>query len=519
MPTETELKLALHHAAVSRAADIARHPAVMAVRHGRRRESHVVSTYYDTPDCALEKAGVSLRLRRDGARWLQTVKGPPLAGDGGALHARNEYEWRLPRAQLDLARLEQTPWRKLFGKAQKRGRLDALFATDVVRRTLPLAFPDGTTATLAIDVGTIRSKRIAARRVPVAELEIEICTGTALPAFALALALLDEWPLTVATASKASRGYALVRGEPDGWCAPVHAGYVKFDRDGPAEAALRAIAQGCLRQIAANAPGLLADDDPEWVHQMRIGTRRLRSCLSLIESIAGAERVRMLVTETRWLARILGTARDWDVLALETLAPLSTAFAHDSVAIAGLKRLSRSIGEHRSMARKAAREAVRSPRFQRLLLSIGATCAGRAFGAENGAAMSTRAFANPLLSRRHLKLLQLGAALEHGTIEERHAVRIAAKKLRYAAEFFSPPDPGKRNRAYLKALSRLQDALGQWHDTVTATRLTAGLAGNSGHVTVGTVGGWSAAQAAVLEPEIARAWKRFTATERFWVRG
>jgi len=519
MPAEIELKLALHHAAVRRAADIARHPAVMAVRTGSLRESHVVSTYYDTPDFALEKAGVSLRLRRDGARWLQTVKGPPLAADGGALHARAEYEWRLPGARLDPARLAQTPWRKLFGKVQKRDGLDALFATDVVRRKLPLAFPDGTTATLAIDVGSIRSKRQAGRRVPIAELEIEVASGTPVPAFGLALALLDEWPLAVATQSKASRGYALVRGEPDGWCAPVHAEYVEFDRDGPAEAALRAIAQGCLQQIAANAPGLVADSDPEWVHQMRIGTRRLRSCLSLIESIAGAGPVRMLVTETRWLAAILGAARDWDVLALETLAPLSSAFARDRAASAGLARLSRSIGGHRSAARKMAREAVRSLRFQRLLLSIGATCAGNGLGAMDGISVSARAFADPLLSRRHLKLIQLGAALDTGTIEERHAVRIAAKKLRYAAEFFSPPDPGRRNRAYLKALSRLQDALGHWHDTVTATRLTAGLAGNSDHVTVGAVRGWSAAQAAVLEPEIARAWKRFTAAERFWARG
>ncbi len=55
-------------------------------------------------------------------------------------------------------------------------------------------------------------------------------------------------------------------------------------------------------------------------------------------------------------------------------------------------------------------------------------------------------------------------------------MRVAAKKLRYAAEFFAPQDHGKRNRAYRKALSRLQDALGHWHDAVTATRLAAGLA-------------------------------------------
>ena len=57
MPAEIELKLALDRAAVRRAAMIARHPAVLAVRAGRLRTARVQSTYYDTPECALEHAG------------------------------------------------------------------------------------------------------------------------------------------------------------------------------------------------------------------------------------------------------------------------------------------------------------------------------------------------------------------------------------------------------------------------------------------------------------------------------
>jgi CHAD domain-containing protein len=97
-------------------------------------------------------------------------------------------------------------------------------------------------------------------------------------------------------------------------------------------------------------------------------------------------------------------------------------------------------------------------------------------------------------------------------------VRIAAKKLRYVAEFFSPPEPGRRNRHYLKVLSRLQDALGRWQDTVTAARLMAGLTANSDRVVAGAVRGWGAAQAVTTEREIAGAWRQFDATERFWTR-
>jgi triphosphatase len=125
-------------------------------------------------------------------------------------------------------------------------------------------------------------------------------------------------------------------------------------------------------------------------------------------------------------------------------------------------------------------------------------------------------FAEKLLARRHAKLLARGAALEAGTPEERHAVRIAAKKLRYAAEFFSPPHPRKRNRAYIKALSRLQDALGQAQDAVTAVRLTEGIARKGDDATVGAVRGWVAAQTVVLGPDIGRAWKKFVAAKPFW---
>jgi len=515
MPAEIELKLTLDPGAVSRIAELARHPAVLAARGGRWRASRVIGTYYDTPNFALERAGVTLRLRRDGARWVQTVKGPPLAGAGGALHARDEHEWPLARPRLDTERLAQTPWRKIFSKAQKRGALAPVFVTDIRRRALPLAFDDGTAATLAIDVGAIRARHPGGRRAPVAEIEIEIDHGTAVPAFALALALLDDWPLSIATATKAARGYKLVHGNATGGQAPVHAEAVEFDPAGPAGAALRAIAQGCLRQIAANAEGLVSAADPEWVHQMRIGTRRLRSCLGMIEAIHGAKRIAPLVNEVRWLAAILGAARDWDVLAIETLSPLSAALEQDPLARRDLARLERSIRGHRSAARKAARIAVRSPRFQRMILSIGALCAEPA-DVPGQPLETTQGFAEKLLAHRHAKLLERGTALETGTAEERHAVRIAAKKLRYAAEFFSPPHPRKRNRAYLKALSRLQDALGHAQDAVTAVRLTEGIARKADDATVGAVRGWVAAQTAALGPDIVRAWEKFAAAKPFW---
>jgi triphosphatase len=521
VPAEIELKLALDPSAVSRLERLSRVPAIAATRTGRAKTARVVSTYFDTAGGRLAEEGIALRLRRDGTRWLQTIKGPPLAGAGAGVHARDEYERRLAGPRLDAAHLATTPWHKLLGKLQKRGELVAQFTTDFTRRTLPLAFPEGTRALFSIDVGEIRAARKTTRRVPLSEVEIEVVRGNVQRAFEMALALVDDWPLSVATANKAERGYALARGKPDGWDKPVRAGDVAIPGAASAETALRAVAQECLHQIAANTAGLLHDSDPEWVHQMRIGTRRLRSCLALIAPLAPSGQFEAVIAETKWLAGILGGARDWDVFAQETLPPLATGIAQDPAAVAGLQRLRRRVAVRRRTARAEVQDAVRSRRFQRLVLTLGALIAAPRFGAPEGTDANAlgapaQAFAAHLIARRHRKILKRAESLAEGTAPERHAVRIAAKKLRYAAEFFASLFADKRTTIYLKRLGALQDALGHFNDAATATRLAAELASDHDPATVGAVGGWVAAQAAALRPELDRAWQRFAAAKRFW---
>ena len=157
-----------------------------AVRRGRIRTARVVSTYFDTPDWRLAAAGIAVRLRRDGTRWLQTVKGPPLAQAGGALHARGEYEWPLAGPRVDPVRLAQTPWRRQLGDALASGRLRSRFTTDFERKTLRVAFPDGTRAKLCLDRGVIRAAGTSSHvqrqplRAPIAEIEIELGSGAPL---------------------------------------------------------------------------------------------------------------------------------------------------------------------------------------------------------------------------------------------------------------------------------------------------------------------------------------------------
>ena len=68
---ETELKLLLSAQDLRR---LRRDPGVKARQVGRASTRRVHSVYYDTPQQALRRAGLALRLRLDGRRWLQTLK-------------------------------------------------------------------------------------------------------------------------------------------------------------------------------------------------------------------------------------------------------------------------------------------------------------------------------------------------------------------------------------------------------------------------------------------------------------
>ena len=517
--TEIELKLALDATAVPR---LLRHAALRSLRRGRTRIEQVFSTYFDSPDFRLQRADIALRVRRVGRRWVQTVKGPPQAGAG--LHARPEHEWPLPGPDVDLTRLVATPWKKLIAKAARDGLVPCC-TTDFSRRTIPLEFADGATAELCVDLGEIRAECDGrARREPIAEIEVELRSGDAANLFRLALALAADLPLAVSTETKAARGYALRRGWPRAVPSPVRASDIALAADATTADALAAVARECLHQIAANAPGLVADADPEWIHQMRVGTRRLRSCLSLVARFGAATVLDPVVAEVKWLAAILGRARDWDVFVTETLPPLVASFTRDAKAAPGIGRLRARAAARRRAARNDARAAVASARFQRLLLTTGLACATPRFGAPPAAASGTAdppgrrasVFAAELLARRHRNFVAIAAGLMHASDEERHAARIAAKRLRYVAEFFAPLFPGKRTRSYIEALAEVQDALGRLNDAVTAAALAGELSGGGDNAAAGAVRGWVAAQAAAVEPSLAKAWRRFNAATPFW---
>jgi len=523
-PLEIELKLSIDPAAV---ASLRAHPALRAVAGGRARTARIVSTYFDTPDQRLRREGVALRLRRAGRRWLMTVKGAPLPDAASGVVSRPEFEWPVAGPAIDTMRLATTPWRALFTKALRKGGFAPAFSTDFTRTTLPLAFPGGTTATLAIDLGRLDAparERRAATWAGIAEIEIELREGDPLRLLDLASSLAADLPLATEPRSKAERGYALGDGTAD---APSRAMEIVHARGSLAPAAVAAVVAECVRQVDRNAIGFRvgALRDPEWIHQMRIAVRRLRSCIGLADGVLAPDAIERLRHETRWVLDSLGPARDLDVFALETLpaveADLVRSAGDGSATAAALRSLVRRTAARRRAAHAAAVECVTSPRFTRFVL---ATCGASrpAPTPKDGApgvagAEDARRYAARLIEKRARRLGKAARHLANGGIEERHAIRIAAKKLRYATEFFATLFPSKRARVYRKALAVLQDELGAFNDAAVAPRVAATLAGPAAATTV-AIEAWSAGRAGASGKSLEAAWSAFEATAPFWKR-
>jgi inorganic triphosphatase YgiF len=501
---EIELKLTASPDAM---AAVRSHPAVAAAKRGPMRTTQVVSTYYDTPERELAAAGVALRVRRAGRRWLQTVKGN---GDAAAgLHRRAEFEWSLPQPRVDADKLAATPWRKLF--AQHAQSCRPVFATDVRRSAQPLAFPDGTRATLCLDVGEIRAGR---HHLPLTEIELELSHGDPARLFELAHALVTDLPARVAVASKAQRGYALAAQAP---AEPRRAGKLSLDPEVTVSKALAVIGGDCIAQMEANAEGVLASNNPEFLHQLRVGWRRLRSLLKLAAVVVDPAKIGTIEQELDWVGESLGPARDYDVFAGDTLPALAAQFRGDRE----IAKLRARVARRRRRLRSDAREMLATPRFQQLLLALGALFLElQQSPPADAEAARARDWIQPLLQKRDQKLRKRTRHVHRRDSAERHGARVAAKKVRYASEFFRALFPSKRTDAYITALAKLQTVLGRLNDLAVAERLLAETAPASPDVgqaqAQGIVRGWLAAS---TTPELKRlrdAHRRFVECGAFW---
>ena len=252
---------------------------------------------------------------------------------------------------------------------------------------------------------------------------------------------------------------------------PVKASALKLNKRMSVEQAFQAIARNAIDQIVANEAGAANFHDMESLHQMRVGLRRLDAALDMFDEVLHAPAD--IESELDWLMDQLGPARDWDVLLAETLPRIEDALP-DSAALDKVRSAAQQV---RQAMQEQVGVAVSSLRYKKLINALEHWLDQR--GWRDGLSpkgklrlkMRAADFADNILAAEQQRLLKRGRRLKDASPEERHRVRIAAKRARYAAEFFASLYPGKQVRPYVAALAALQRELGLLNDYGVAMRL------------------------------------------------
>ena len=210
------------------------------------------------------------------------------------------------------------------------------------------------------------------------------------------------------------------------------------------------------------------------------------------------------------LSQMLGPARDWDVFMTETAPPVEAVLPDQTA----LRPLLRAGMKRRHAAREALSEFLTGPAFRMLSLEL-AWLAAAEPPATNSEPPTLTEFAAGVLRKRWKKLLSVGKALDDLDNPALHGLRLKAKRLRYAAEFFAPLFPEKPASRFIRRLSVLQEHLGLFNDTTVAEALLRELSGKPGYA-AGLVLGFTAARGVRARPKIAAAWARFRRRDPFW---
>jgi inorganic triphosphatase YgiF len=449
--TEIELKLATSKRGLHQAMAL---PWLKKQAGERSRNQELTSVYFDTDGFALRDHGVSLRMRKVGGQRLQTIK-----ANASALIARDEWEAEIDRDQPKLELARGTALAPLL-TAKLTEQLRPVFETRVERVVIPLHIGDSDIE-LAFDQGRVAT---VDAKLDLAEIEIELKHGDRREAARLAKKLARSVPVTLSVGSKAELGYALLEGALN---APVFAERVVMAQRATVAEAFVAVSLACLRQIAGNH-GAVRHGNPEGIHQMRVGLRRLRAALSLFKNMLHDGKVTKLKRELKWLTEQLALARDYDVFVTKTLAPYRAEHTdrHE------LEMLQHDLKRTRNAGFAAARAAVESERFRCLLLDCAMWLLDGGWRHDTDALTralgerSARAFAQDELTRRIRKINKQVRKLERLDWRRRHKLRIAVKKVRYGREFFKTlrTDGRKSGRQLDRALMGLQGRLGDLND-------------------------------------------------------
>jgi inorganic triphosphatase YgiF len=510
-PHEVELKFTIDAPTLRR---LRRSSALKALTVGAVKTRRLVSTYYDTPDGRLREAGITWRLRRQGREIVQTIK---VAGAQGTL-ARGEFESALRGRKPDPLQIPDPVLSQEVAECLNGAVLEPLALTDVRRTERRLVTPERDIFDVLLDEANLSA---AGETGTLLELELEHLAGRREKLFEIARELAVLYPIELSLVSKAERALALAKPK-----AAFKAPWIHLEPQASAADALTIVLTQGLRHITLHTALAREAQEPEAIHQIRVGLRRLRAALTAYARSFGAERLKLMADQCRDFANELSAARDLDVFAVEIVTPAREAISNRDV----LDAISTELAARRTASWARAQSALVAPAYRLFLLDLAeiALCGFTAGeGKPHPSGVAARALAGDLLDHRFAKARSLAERFEELTTDERHDLRKELKKLRYPSELFASLfDKGVKK--YFASLAKLQDDLGHLNDVATARGLLHELViaisardagrGLEAAYVAGEITGWHAHRVEKSLKRVMKHWQRFAASEPFWRR-
>jgi len=395
-----------------------------------------LSTYFDTPDLRLARAGVTLRHRVEDGTGRWQLKLP---------HGASRLELELPGPPARVP----APMLELLVAHARGEHLVAVARLRTRRESIRVNGAEVVEDAVSVLQGVHVTRRFR-------ELEVELLEGDEETLRRL------EKQLRRAGATDASQVPKLYRaldlaGPVEPFVAPPDAA--------PREALAIAIREQ-TRRMLVHDPGTRLGEDIEDLHQLRVATRRLRAYLRAARPIVDREWAEELRAELGWLGAALGPARDLDVLVARLEEDVAGLDADEEAG----RRLIEGLQRERMTARDAVVEALSSERYLALLdrlegLAVDAVPPGRKDVSLRG------------LARRELRRTRRAAASlsAEPADAELHDLRIRAKRVRYALEL-AEHELGRKGARAIRAAKAVQDVLGEHQDSTVAEERVRALA-------------------------------------------
>jgi CHAD domain-containing protein len=299
------------------------------------------------------------------------------------------------------------------------------------------------------------------------QLEVEVIDGTASALKDLAKLLSDNFGYLPATSTKLQSAMTCLKVKPLVKKVPK-----KFivNLDDRLDAALKKILSIEFHWFQQQLPGAISDRDPEFVHQARVATRRMRSALILFHNSLPEPSAVYFEERLKWLGGLFGEVRDLDVF-LINLTNYKDKL--ESFPKAEKKALEGVVIKRRRIPLKALKEALKSRRYQnferRLKQFLEAPCVDWPELPLGMKKISDVARSN-IITKFESVVAQGHNVSTQSELPEFHCLRIQAKRLRYALEFMAPAYGNSLNDVILQTV-RLQDNLGELQDTVFNQKL------------------------------------------------